>query len=226
LGPNGAGKTTLLRSIVGILKGTGAIKVLGRDTSSYTQKDLAKSVAYVPQPDGRSYPFQVWEFVLMSKYPYLNPFSQFSSRYEREVDEALESVHMRSFKTRYMNTLSSGERQKIMICASLVQNAGILLLDEPTTFLDPRHEEEIQIILKRFNKDKGITVLSVTHNINSAVLLSDRIVSLKEGRVVYFGDAKRFTEAKVLSSVYEKEFKLIAHPEKQDVAIILPEPVD
>ncbi|MBN1871396.1 MAG: ABC transporter ATP-binding protein [Candidatus Omnitrophica bacterium] len=225
VGPNGSGKTTLLKNIVGILKGSGSINVLGRDIVHYSRRDLAKNIAYVPQSDGRSYPFQVREFILMSKYPYLNPFSRYGSRYELEVERALESVHMTGFKTRFMNMLSSGERQKIMICASLVQNAKILLLDEPTTFLDPKHEEEINSILKKYNREKKITIFAVSHNINSAVLLSDRILSLKNGRVVYCGEARGFTEQSVLRSVYEKEFKLFDHPEK-GVKMVLPEAVD
>ena len=222
LGPNGAGKTTLLKNIIGILKGTGAIKVMGRDILNYSRRDLAKNVAYVPQADAANYPFQVWEFVLMSKYPYLNTFSRITSGFESEVDIALESVHMGSFKERFMNTLSSGERQKILICACLVQNAKILLLDEPTTFLDPKHEEEINKILYKYNRQNGITVIAVTHNINSAVMSSDRILSIKTGGISYFGEAKAFMSPKILQSVYDKEFKLLRHPE-MDMNIILPE---
>lgn len=223
VGPNGAGKTTLLKNIIRILTGgSGVIKVRGVDVKGYSQRELAKKISYVPQSDGRTYPFQVWEFILMSKYPYLNPFSRITSRDEREVDEVLETVHMMNFKNRDMNTLSSGERQKIMISASLIQRADIFLLDEPTTFLDPKHEEEINRILKRLNRVRNITIVSVTHNLNLATILSDKILALKNGRVVYFGNSDGFMEQSVLSSIYGKEFKLMTHPEK-DIKIILPE---
>jgi iron complex transport system ATP-binding protein len=223
VGPNGAGKTTLLKNIIRILKGgKGTIKVKGIDIKGFNQRELAKEITYVPQPDGRRYPFRVDEFILMSKYPYLNPFSKITAQDESEVDDVLESVHMSRFKSRDMNTLSSGERQKIMISASLVQKAEIFLLDEPTTFLDPRHEEEINRILKKLNRERNITIVSVTHNINLAAILSDKILALKDGRVAYFGDSERFMEKGVLSSIYDKKFELMTHPEK-DIKIILPE---
>ena len=223
VGPNGSGKTTVLKNIIRILAGgSGIIKVKGIDVKDFSQKELAKKISYVPQADGRIYPFQVWEFILMSKYPHLNPFSKITSQDEREVEGVLETVHMSQFKDRDMNTLSSGERQKIMIAASLIQRADIFLLDEPTTFLDPKHEEEINRILKRLNRERNITIVSVTHNLNLATILSDKILALKDGRVVYFGNSDTFMEQSVLNSIYDKEFKLMTHPEK-DIKIILPE---
>jgi iron complex transport system ATP-binding protein len=183
---------------------------------------LAKIISYVPQPDGRMYPFGVWEFILMSKYPYINPFSKITSKDEMEVDEVLDSVHMSRFKNRDMTALSSGERQKVMIAASLIQKADIFLLDEPTTFLDPKHEEEIHRILKKLNRERGITVISVTHYINTAAILSDRILALKDGCVLYCGDSSNFMEQGILNSLYDKEFELMIHP-KKNIKIILPE---
>lgn len=223
VGPNGAGKTTLLKNIMRILTGgRGVIKVKGIDIKRFDQRELAKEISYVPQPDVKRYPFQVWEFILMGKYPHLNPFSKITTKDEHEVDAVLESVHMSHFKNRDMNTLSSGERQKIMICASLVQKADIFLLDEPTTFLDPKHEEEINKILKRLNREHNITILSVTHNINLAAMLGDKILGLKDGHLVYFGSSDDFMNRGVLSRIYDKEFELMTHPEK-NIKIILPD---
>lgn len=225
IGPNGAGKTTLLKNIMRILKGgRGSIKVKDAEVAGYSQRELARIISYVPQADGRSYPFQVREFILISKYPHLNPFSKITGGDEKEVDEVLESVHMSRFKNRAMAALSSGERQKIMIAASLVQKAEVFLLDEPTTFLDPRHEEEIYRILKRLNRERNITVLAVTHNVNSAVLLSDRVLALKNGSVLYCGDSAGFMKQNNLRSLYDKEFELMRHP-KKDINIILPEAI-
>jgi len=223
VGPNGAGKTTMLKNIMRILTGgTGVIKVKGRDVISYGQKELAREISYVPQSNGKYYPFSVREFVLLSKYPYLNPFSRVTPNDERELEEVLETVHMKRLKDRHMNALSSGERQKVMISASLMQKSNILLLDEPTTFLDPRHQDEINRILKRLNRELNITVVSVTHNLNLAAMLSDKILALKDGRAVYFGGVADFLDNSVLGRIYDKEFKLISHPDKA-VKIILPE---
>jgi len=223
LGPNGAGKTTLLKNIIGVLKGgQGAIKIGREETKDFGQRELAKKISYVPQADGSAYPFTVWEFILLSRYPYLNPFSEVTASDKREAEEALKTVHMSRFKDRDMHTLSSGERQKVMISSCLAQNAEIFLLDEPTAFLDPKHEEEINIILKGLNRERGITIVSVTHNLNLAAMISDRILALKGGRLVYFGSSGAFMEEGVLRSVYDKEFKLMPHPDR-NINIILPE---
>lgn len=223
VGPNGAGKTTLLKNIMRILSGgSGYIRVAGTDIRNYGQRELARKISYVPQPDGRHYPFSAREFILMGKYPYLNPFSRIGPQDEYEAEQVLDSVHMRPFKDRGMDTLSSGERQKIMIAASLIQKAEIFLLDEPTTFLDPRHEEEINKILKKLNRERGITIISVTHNLNLASILSDNVLALKAGSVAYAGVTAGFMQNSVLSSVYEKEFELMPHPGR-DIKIILPD---
>ncbi len=225
VGPNGAGKTTLLKNIVRILRKTqGAIKINGIDSHALVQRELAKMVSYVPQPDGSRYPFSVREFVLMGKYPFLNPFSRITKEDEREVETVLESVHMVQLKDRDMDTLSAGERQKVMICASLIQKADILLLDEPTTFLDPKHQEEVDTILNRLNKERKITVISVTHDINRAVLLGNKILALKDGRIVYFGTASDVMDENILRSIYDKDFKLMPHPHK-NIRIIMPEAI-
>ncbi len=109
-----------------------------------------------------------------------------------------------------------------MIAASLMQKASILLLDEPTTFLDPRHEEEINIIIKQLNRERRITVISVTHNINLAAVMSDKILALKDGKMAFFGKPESFMSRESLKALYEKEFKMIVHPEK-NINIILPE---
>jgi len=214
VGPNGAGKTTLLKCIDRILTGgTGRIEVWGRPLTSYSQKKLAMLVGYVPQADSRVFPFTVEQFVLMGRYPYLNPFFSIGREDQRAVAEVLKRTGTAAFAQRLMNTLSGGERQKVFIAAALAQEAGILLLDEPTTFLDYRHQDEIQELLTRANKESNVTVVSVTHDVNRAALQSDRIVALRQGAVVFRGSPDQIMQPEVLQEIYDSSFVLMDHPQ-------------
>jgi iron complex transport system ATP-binding protein len=213
VGPNGAGKTTLLRCISRIHKGgRGDIRIAGRPLHRYSQRELALQVSYVPQADGRNSPFTVYEFVMMGRYAYLSPFSSFSTADRDAVRDALAITGISDFEDRYLRTLSGGERQKIFIAAALAQQAKVLLLDEPTTFLDPKHEAEIYGLLARVNRERRATIISVTHDINSAVLTSRTVMALKEGTVAFCGPAEEFMKNDILERVYEKSFALVKHP--------------
>jgi len=213
VGPNGAGKTTLLKCLDRILTGgSGLIEVRGRPLDGYRQKDLARLMSYVPQADGRVFPFTVEQFVLMGRYPYLSPFSSVSPEDRQMVGEALEQTGTTEFADRQLDTLSGGERQKVYIAAALAQGAGILLLDEPTTFLDYRHQAEIRDLLVRANRKSNVTIVSVTHDVNIAALESDRIVALREGEVVFCGPPSEIMAPDVLRRIYGTGLLLVDHP--------------
>ena len=223
VGPNGAGKTTLVKCLDGILAGgTGRIDVFGSPLESYSRKDLAKRISYVPQADGRVFPFTVGEFVLMGRYPYLNPFSSIGKEDREVVHEALEMTDTTQFADRLLDTLSGGERQKVYIAAALAQRADILLLDEPTTFLDYRHQSEIRGLLARANRSSGVTIVSVTHDVNRAVLDSHRIVALCEGSLVFLGTPHEIMQPDVLGRIYGTSFLLVDHP-AADFPVIVPD---
>lgn len=223
IGPNGAGKSTLLRCIDRIWRGgEGDIYVYGKELKDYSQRELAKIVSYVPQMDVTMYPYTVEEFVLMGLYPYLNPFASISRKHWQNVEWALEKVKMSEFSQRSMDSLSGGERQKIFIATSLIQGAKILLLDEPTTFLDPNHQEEIYSILRSLNKESDVAMMMVTHDINHAVLVSSRVIGLSGGQKVYDGDASGVMNNDILFKLYRKEFLLVPHP-KGGQLITVPE---
>ena len=216
IGPNGAGKTTLLKCLMRIFKGfRGSVYIGGVPLQDYSQKDLAKMVSYVPQADGRIFSFSAWEFVLMSRYTHLSPFTPVSSKDRERVKDALAVTGMLEFRERSMATLSGGEKQKVFIAASLAQEARILLLDEPTTFLDPKHEEDIYRILKKLNEEKGLTIISVTHDLNHAALLSQKTIALKEGSVVYTGPSAEIMNNQILEKIYQKKFVFARHPQRK-----------
>jgi cobalamin transport system ATP-binding protein len=223
IGPNGAGKSTLLKCLMRILRGgRGTVKVNDRPLPDYGQQELARLISYVPQGDGRPMPFTVEEFVLMARYPHLSPFTTFTREDRQKAAEALALTGTAHLADRSVDTLSGGERQTVCIASAIAQGASLMLLDEPTTFLDPKHESDILALIGKVNREFGITVVCVTHDINSAVLQSDRIVSLKQGLVVFEGAAGEIMDNKVLENIYDKRFTFFRHP-SAGTSIILPE---
>jgi len=213
VGPNGAGKTTLLKCLMRILPGgTGHIAVNGKALGRYSQKELAALVSYVPQHMEHVFPFTVREFVMMARYPHISPFTSFGSADKKAVSRALALTGTDAWAERGLNTLSGGERQKVLIASALAQEAAILLLDEPATFLDPRYQEDIQDILDRVNRQSGVTVVTATHDINRAALHSSRIIGLKNGRVAFCGPPGELMTYERLENLYDTSFHLVAHP--------------
>jgi len=214
VGPNGAGKTTLLRNILRIARGgEGDIRVLGRALEGYRQRDLARAVGYVPQAGGAQPPFTVREYVMLGRYPYLSPLTPVRREDRDAVQRALETTGTAAFAERRLSTLSGGERQKVLIAAALAQGASILLLDEPTTFLDPRHQAEILDILRQINAGQGASILVVTHDINAAATTAHRVVALREGRVAFTGTPAELMEGDTLHALFDHRFTLATHPE-------------
>ena len=178
-GPNGAGKTTLLNLICGLVRAqTGAILIDAAPVQSYSVRSLAQKIAVVRQEFVPVFDFTVAEVVSMARTPYLGTFG-FESRVDQEaVDRALEATGTAQFASRPLRSLSGGERQRVFIARALAQNTAILLLDEPTSFLDLKHQVNIYDLLKVAQLEKGKTIVAVTHDINLAAQYSDQILLL------------------------------------------------
>lgn len=213
LGPNGAGKSTLLKSINRIIGGgKGTIQLFGKDIRQLSTRELARIVSYVPQTQRVSFPITLWQFVLLGRYAYLKPFGSVSFSDRAAVDRALEMTNLHHFKDRALNTLSGGEQQKAYIAAAIAQDAKIILLDEPTTFLDPRYKYEVLTLLEHLNMEGKKTILEVTHDINFALLFSKKTIALKEGELIFSGRPKSILNSRILKSLYETDFILVEHP--------------
>jgi iron complex transport system ATP-binding protein len=214
VGPNGAGKTTLLKAFDRMMTGevSGELDICEISWRNWKQSDLAKMAAFVPQADSRVMPFTAEEFLLMCRYPYMSPFATVRTSDRKVVWEAMASTGTTDFAHRRMDTLSSGERQKVYIAAALAQGANIWLLDEPTTFLDYHHQDDILSLVARANKEFGVTVVSVTHDLNHAVLESDRIIALRDGEVAFYGTPDLVMKPDVLQRIYGTSLLLVEHP--------------
>ena len=223
LGPNGAGKSTLLQCLTRILGGgRGRARVDGRPLESYGQRELARRTAYVPQAEGRPAPFTVREFVEMARYAHLGPMAPVRSEDRRAVERALADAEVTSLAERPLDMLSGGERQKAWLAAALAQEADLLLLDEPTAFLDPPRQADILRMLARVHAERGTTMLFVTHDLNQAAAHASRAIALREGAIVFDGPVDGLLRVDVLRSVYAHEFVMGAHPRTGRV-VVLPE---
>ncbi|MDA3860751.1 MAG: ABC transporter ATP-binding protein [Melioribacteraceae bacterium] len=223
IGPNGGGKTTLVKCLIRIYKPPiGTILLNNIPLEKISQKELAKQISYVPQISENNFPFTAKEFLMLARYPHLSRFTSISANDKKAVTEAFDITNTNHLSDRHMNTLSGGEKQMIFIAAALAQGGDVIILDEPATFLDPKHEHDIYKILRKIHLQKKKTIVSVTHNINSAILYSDKIAILKNGEIDFYGNSDQVTKDGILEKTYDKKFTFIKHP-SCNKSIIVPE---
>lgn len=210
VGPNGAGKTTLLKCL-GVLLPLERKSVFldGRDLAAMPAAHRARRLSYVPQEHVPTFSYTVRDFVLTGRAAHLGLFALPAARDAAAVEEALEFVGLRPFAGRPYVQLSSGERRLVLIARALAQDADVLLLDEPTTFLDPRHEVEVLGFIKRLTRERRITVLVTLHNLDMAVKYSDALVFLKEGRVHAAGPPEEVLSESLLEDVYDIPMRIV-----------------
>lgn len=215
IGPNGAGKSTLLKCLMRLHdrgRTNGQIQVKGRALADYGQKELARIISYVPQAGGWIPPFTVMELLRLSRFPYATSTSGLNAGDYQAVEEALELTGLKGMAGRYLKTMSGGERQKAYLAAALAQGAEIMLLDEPASFLDPRHAAELNALLRDLNRDRGLTMITVTHDLNHPLNLGGPVLVLKEGRLLFFGAAEELLAGGILEQAYQHEFLYLTHP--------------
>jgi iron complex transport system ATP-binding protein len=206
IGPNGAGKTTLMRCLLGMYAYEGSVQINGRECCRADPRQLAKTVSYVPQTHDIEFPLPVSDFVMMGRYPYLSPLAPAQAKDKEAVERALETTGIAPLRDRLLRTLSGGERQKVYIAAALAQETPIMLLDEPATFLDWKHQAEIMQLLKRINTECGATIIAVNHDLNSAAHWSDRIIAIKDGRILLDGPPGQIIHPEPLEQLFETVF--------------------
>lgn len=213
IGPNGAGKSTLIKCIAGIHRTwIGSVRIAGKPADAHQARELARIQSYVPQAEGRSIPMTIEEFVSLGRYPHLSAFTTLTTEDHQAIDEALEQAGLTGLRRRNMNTLSGGERQMAFIAAALAQGAGILLLDEPSTFLDYRHQADVTALLLKSCRENGITVVAVHHDLNTATACSDRIYAIKAGHIIFEGLPKEIINEEILKNIYDTDFTITPSP--------------
>jgi iron complex transport system ATP-binding protein len=187
VGPNGAGKTTLLRCIDRILTPQkGCILLDARDIKKLSRMELARGIGYIPQSISQVFPATVFDAVLMGRRPHIGWQAS-----EKDLEKVLETLHLLQIEDlamREINELSGGQLQKVFIARALAQEPAVLLLDEPTSNLDIKHQLEVMGIIKTIVKEKSISAIMAIHDLNLAARYADRIVMMNSGTIVSAGD--------------------------------------
>lgn len=224
IGPNGSGKSTLLKNILRLVEGGksfGQIIVNERPINDYSQRELARILAYVPQAGGRIPPFTVREFVNLSRYPFGYHSLVKENAFSEAVNSALELTSTLNLAERRMDTLSGGQRQRVYLAAALAQSSPILLLDEPASFLDPRHVHEMNETLKYLHEHEKRTIVIVTHDLNQPLDVGGKSLVIKESEQIFFGPSKDLTEGHgILESAFGYEFSYLRHPRTQKPLVV------
>jgi len=220
LGPNGSGKTTALRCLLGQLTpDSGTIHLADRPLADYRAKELARMLAYVPQFPTSAFAFTARQLVLMGRLPHTGALG-FTGKEDRKVAElAMEMTESLAFADRTLDELSGGEAQRVMIARALAQQPRVLLLDEPTSHLDIRHQIAIYRTMVRLAHDWGIAVVCVSHDVNLAGRFADELVLMRGGLVLAHGAPRDVIRADVLSRAYDVAVELIDTPD-QDMPIV------
>jgi len=221
IGPNGAGKSTMLRILCGILEPQrGNVFILNENIKDINQKSRAQKISFVPQETHFALNFLVEDVVLLGRYPYLSAFQRERKEDTEAVEHALAYANVMEFRKRPINSLSSGERQRVVLARALAQQPKILLLDEPTSHLDLHHQYAIMQLLKKLNAE-GLSVVTVNHDLNLASLYCQRLLLMYEGTIYSEGTPQSLINNENLKHVYKTDVKIIKHPLKDVPQIFL-----
>jgi iron complex transport system ATP-binding protein len=204
LGPNGCGKTTLLKLLLGMIAPhDGTVTLNGNSLLRLSRREIARRIAVVPQETHPAFDYTVMEMVLMGRHPHLGPLQLEGPADLALARDALEATGTAHLAERAYMTLSGGEKQRVVIASALTQAADVLLLDEPTASLDLGYQLEIAALLARLNKDRGVTMLMATHDLNLAAALCDRLVLMRDGRVLAQGATGEVLTAQMVRLMYD-----------------------
>ena len=204
IGPNGAGKSTLLKTIARDLEPIrGKIFLEGRDMQTITYRELSKKLAVILTERIKVELTTCRDVVATGRYPYTGRLGVLRGEDQRIVDEAMEIVHALELAERDFNAISDGQRQRVLLARAICQEPEVIILDEPTSFLDIRHKLELLAILRRMAKEKGITVIMSLHEIDLAQKISDKIICVKGDAISHFGAPETIFREDIIRELYE-----------------------
>lgn len=202
IGPNGCGKSTTLKALSRILPYKGSVTFKGQEMSTLSQREFAKCLAILTQSPQAPSDLTVNDLVEMGRFPHRGFLGRAGKDDKEHVEWALEQTGVKEMRYRLLNTLSGGERQRAWIAMALAQRPEVLLLDEPTTYLDICHQLEIMQLIGRLNQELGLTVVMVVHDLNHAIMYADHVVVVKAGQLVTSGAPREIITADLLAEVF------------------------
>ncbi|WP_377270946.1 ABC transporter ATP-binding protein [Peterkaempfera sp. SMS 1(5)a] len=214
VGPNACGKSTLLRALSRMLSPTaGSVLLDGRDIAGLPARQVARTLGLLPQssvvPDG----ITVAELVARGRYPHQRLLRQWSAEDERVVAESMAATGVTELADRDVDELSGGQRQRVRIAMALAQQTPLLLLDEPTTYLDIAHQVEILDLCARLHQEEGRTLVAVLHDLNQAARYATRLIAMRDGRVVAQGAPAEIVTPELVEAVFRLPCRVIPDPE-------------
>lgn len=214
VGPNACGKSTLLRAFARILRPSdGTVTLDHQDINAYSAKEFARTVGFLPQSAVAPEGITVGDLVSRGRYPHQGLLRQWSEQDEAAVLDALHRTGTWELADRLVATLSGGQRQRVWIAMVLAQRSGILLLDEPTTFLDLAHQLEILELCRELQDQHGATVVAVLHDLNHAARYADQIIAMSAGRVIAHGTPEAVITTQTVAEVFGVAARIIPDPE-------------
>ncbi len=213
IGPNACGKSTLLRALSRLLAPShGEVVLDGRAIGSYAAKDVAQRLGLLPQtsiaPDG----ITVADLVARGRYPHQKLLRQWSAADEAAVASAMAATRIEALSHRVVDELSGGQRQRVWVAMVLAQETPILLLDEPTTYLDIAHQMELLDLLRDLNRSRGHTIVAVLHDLNQACRYAGHLIAMRDGRVVAEGRPADIVTAELIETVFGMPCTVIDDP--------------
>ncbi|MEV6422217.1 ABC transporter ATP-binding protein [Streptomyces sp. NPDC051662] len=213
VGPNACGKSTTLRALGRLLKPRGGSVLLdGTELARIPTRKIAQSIGLLPQSPVAPEAITVADLVSRGRQPHQHWWQQWSDEDERAVTDAMERTDVTSLADRSVDELSGGQRQRVWIAMALAQETDLLLLDEPTTFLDIAHQVEVLDLVRRLNHDQGRTVVIVLHDLNQAARYADHLVAMKAGRIVAEGRPAEVVTAELVREVFGLESVVVPDP--------------
>lgn len=213
IGANGCGKSTILKTIARILQAkSGVIYLNDSEIQGLSSKSIAKKMAVLPQGPQAPNGLTVGELVAYGRFPHQSGFGKLMKEDREKIDWALKIIGMDEFKDRPIESLSGGQRQRVWIAMALAQETEILLLDEPTTYLDLAHQLEILQLLEKLNKEQGRTIVMVIHELNNAARFADYMVGIKDGNIVCKGTPKEIMTKDNLRKIFNIEAEVVIEP--------------
>lgn len=203
IGPNGSGKSTLLSLLCGINKSiSGDILVNKKDIRKIKNRELAKIISTVHQQNSVPMDLTVYDLVRYGRMPYKKAFESFNDEDEDIIQWAIKSTGLEKYVNKEVMLLSGGERQRAFIAMALAQKTNILVLDEPTTYLDIYHQIQVLDIVRKLNEDNKTTIIMVLHDINQALQYSDNVIIMNEGKIIANGPSEEVISCNIIKSVY------------------------
>lgn len=222
IGPNGSGKTSLLELLSGVVKTQkGKVYYKNKNIKKYSSKELAKSLAVLQQDSLPIMDFTVKEVVKMGRYPYQNWLGEESVNIDKFINTILEKMTLLSLENRKISQLSGGERQRVALAKVMVQDPSLVMLDEPTTYLDIGHQIQLMDQIHNWQEENQLTVISVLHDLNLAALYCEQLILMQAGKIIKKGKPEEIIKKEIIEEVYETSPIIIEHPKAKVPQIIL-----